>query len=219
MDNIIIAVDGPAGAGKSTVAKMVAKRLNISYLDTGAMYRVVTYGALKSGIDVDDDESVIEIADEADITFDNAGRIYLNGEDVSEQIRSREVSANVSVVAQIQRVRIRMVELQREIARNIPLILDGRDIGTYVFPNADFKFFLIASPHERGRRRCNELKLKGIACNIEEIVEDIKKRDLADSQREFAPLKKADDAIEIDTTHMSIEEVVEKIIGIVENGK
>ena len=208
---MIIAVDGPAGAGKSTISKLIAKKLNINYIDTGAMYRAVTYKCLSEGVDVKNEEAVIEIAKRTDIDFrDN--NIYLDSKVVNEEIRTREVSANVSDVAKIKEVRYLMVDVQREIGTRNDVILDGRDIGSYVFPNADYKFFLVATPEERGRRRYKELCEKGFEGTLEEIIKDIEKRDEIDSNREFAPLKKADDAIEIDTTGLGIDEVVETVV-------
>lgn len=208
---MIIAVDGPAGAGKSTISKLIAKKLNINYIDTGAMYRAVTYKCLSEGVDVKNEAAVIEVAKRTDIDFrDN--NIYLYSKVVNEEIRTREVSANVSDVAKIKEVRYLMVDVQREIGTRNDVILDGRDIGSYVFPNADYKFFLVATPEERGRRRYKELCEKGFEGTLEEIIKDIEKRDEIDSNREFAPLKKADDAIEIDTTGLGIDEVVEAVV-------
>lgn len=208
---MIIAVDGPAGAGKSTISKLIAKKLNINYIDTGAMYRAVTYKCLSEGVDIKNEEAVIEVAKRTDIDFrDN--NIYLDSKVVNEEIRTREVSANVSDVAKIKEVRYLMVDVQREIGTRNDVILDGRDIGSYVFPNADYKFFLVATPEERGRRRYKELCEKGFEGTLEEIIKDIEKRDEIDSNREFAPLKKADDAIEIDTTGLGIDEVVEAVV-------
>ncbi|WP_330415644.1 (d)CMP kinase [Peptoclostridium sp. AF21-18] len=208
---MIIAVDGPAGAGKSTISKLIAKKLNINYIDTGAMYRAVTYKCLSEGVDVKNEAAVMEVAKRTDIDFrDN--NIYLDSKVVNEEIRTREVSANVSDVAKIKEVRYLMVDVQREIGTRNDVILDGRDIGSYVFPNADYKFFLVATPEERGRRRYKELCEKGFEGTLEEIIKDIEKRDEIDSNREFAPLKKADDAIEIDTTGLGIDEVVEAVV-------
>lgn len=208
---MIIAVDGPAGAGKSTISKLIAKKLNINYIDTGAMYRAVTYKCLSEGVDVKNEAAVIEVAKRTDIDFrDN--NIYLDSKVVNEEIRTREVSGNVSDVAKIKEVRYLMVDVQREIGTRNDVILDGRDIGSYVFPNADYKFFLVATPEERGRRRYKELCEKGFEGTLEEIIKDIEKRDEIDSNREFAPLKKADDAIEIDTTGLGIDEVVETVV-------
>lgn len=211
MNNLVIAVDGPAGAGKSTIAKIIADRLNINYIDTGAMYRAITYKCLKNNIDINNEEEVIKIAKNTEIDFrDN--NLYLDKEVIKEEIRTMEVSNNVSNVAKIKEVRYLMVDVQREIGQRNSVILDGRDIGSYVFPNADYKFFLVATPEERGMRRFKELTEKGYETSLEEIIKDIIKRDEIDSNREFAPLVKADDAIEIDTTGKSINEVVESVL-------
>ncbi|WP_195938906.1 (d)CMP kinase [Romboutsia sp. 1001713B170131_170501_G6] len=211
MRNLVIAVDGPAGAGKSTIAKIIANRLNINYIDTGAMYRAITYKCLKNNIDINDEEEVIKLAKATDIDFrDN--NIYLDGNILKEEIRTMEVSNNVSNVAKIKEVRYLMVDVQREIGKRNSVILDGRDIGSYVFPNADYKFYLVATPEERGQRRFKELKEKGYETTLEEIIKDIIKRDEIDSNREFAPLVKADDAIEINTTGKTIDDVVESVV-------
>ena len=210
MENIIIAVDGPAGAGKSTIAKIIAKRLNINYIDTGAMYRAVTLKCLQNNVDIKDENAVIEMAKKTSIDFrDN--NIYLDSKIVNE-IRTLEVSKNVSDVAKIKEVRYLMVDLQREIGKNNAVILDGRDIGSYVFPNADYKFFLVATPEERGKRRYIELKEKGYEGTLEDIIKDIIRRDEIDSNREFAPLVKAEGAIEIDTTGKDIDQVVDLVL-------
>ena len=207
MENIIIAVDGPAGAGKSTIAK----RLNINYIDTGAMYRAVTLKCLQNNVDVKDENAVIEMAKKTSIDFrDN--NIYLDSKIVNDEIRTLEVSKNVSDVAKIKEVRYLMVDLQREIGKNNAVILDGRDIGSYVFPNADYKFFLVATPEERGKRRYIELKEKGYDGTLEDIINDIIRRDEIDSNREFAPLVKAEGAIEIDTTGKDIDQVVDLVL-------
>lgn len=211
MKNLVIAVDGPAGAGKSTIAKLIADKLNINYIDTGAMYRAITYKCLQNNIDINNEKEVINIAKDCEIDFrDN--NIYLNGEILKDEIRTMEVSNNVSNVAKIKEVRYLMVDIQRNIGKINSVILDGRDIGSYVFPNADYKFFLVATPEERGKRRYKELVNKGYDVNLEEIINDIIKRDDIDSNREFAPLVKADDAIEIDTTGKSINEVVQSVL-------
>ncbi|MCC0658999.1 (d)CMP kinase [Clostridioides sp. ZZV14-6154] len=211
MSNLIIAVDGPAGAGKSTIAKIVAEKLNINYIDTGAMYRAVTYKCLKNNIDVNNEKEVIKIAENSDIDFKN-NIIYLDQKIINEEIRTIEVSNNVSNVAKIKEVRKLMVEVQRKIGTKSSVILDGRDIGSYVFPNADYKFFLVATPEERGSRRYKELCNKGYNTTLKEVIEDIVKRDEIDSNREFAPLVKADDALEIDTTGKTIEQVVQEVV-------
>ena len=211
MENIIIAVDGPAGAGKSTIAKIIAKRLNINYIDTGAMYRAVTLKYLQNNVDVKNENAVIEMAKKTSIDFrDN--NIYLDSKIVNDEIRTLEVSKNVSDVAKIKEVRYLMVDLQREIGKNNAVILDGRDIGSYVFPNADYKFFLVATPEERGKRRYIELKEKGYDGTLEDIINDIIRRDEIDSNREFAPLVKAEGAIEIDTTGKDIDQVVDLVL-------
>nr|WP_294574704.1 (d)CMP kinase [uncultured Romboutsia sp.] len=211
MKNLVIAVDGPAGAGKSTIAKLIAEKLNINYIDTGAMYRAITYKCLQNNIDINNEKEVINIAKNCEIDFKD-NNIYLNGEILTDEIRTMEVSNNVSNVAKIKEVRYLMVDVQRNIGKVSSVILDGRDIGSYVFPNADYKFFLIATPEERGNRRYKELVNKGYDVNLEEIIKDIIKRDEIDSNREFAPLVKAEDAIEIDTTGKSINEVVQSVL-------
>ena len=160
MKNLVIAVDGPAGAGKSTIAKLIAEKLNINYIDTGAMYRAITYKCLQNNIDINNEEEVIKIAKDCEIDFKD-NNIYLNGEILKDEIRTMEVSNNVSNVAKIKEVRYLMVDVQRNIGKVSSVILDGRDIGSYVFPNADYKFFLVATPEERGKRRYKELVNKG----------------------------------------------------------
>lgn len=211
MNNLVIAIDGPAGAGKSTIAKIIAKRLNINYIDTGAMYRAVTLKCLQHNVNIEDESAVIELARKTEIDFKD-NNIYLDGNIVNEEIRTIEVTNNVSNVAKIKEVRYLMVDVQREIGKRSSVILDGRDIGSYVFPNADYKFFLIATPEERGARRYKELVEKGVEVKLQDVIDDIIKRDEIDSSREFAPLVKAEDAIEIDTTGKSIDEVVESVL-------
>ena len=211
MNNLVIAIDGPAGAGKSTIAKIIAKELNINYIDTGAMYRAVALKCLQNNINIEDENAVIELAKETEIDFKD-NNIYLDGNIVNEEIRSIEVTNNVSNVAKIKEVRFLMVDVQREIGTRNSVILDGRDIGSYVFPNANYKFFLIATPEERGARRYKELVEKGVEVKLQDVIDDIIKRDEIDSNREFAPLVKADDAIEIDTTGKSINEVVQSVL-------
>ncbi|MEG2788626.1 MAG: (d)CMP kinase [Romboutsia sp.] len=211
MKNLVIAVDGPAGAGKSTIAKIIADKLNINYIDTGAMYRAITYKVLKNDIDVNNEDAIVEIAKKSKIDFKD-NNIYLDGNILKEEIRTPQVSNNVSNVAQIKDVRYLMVDVQRDIGNRNSVILDGRDIGSYVFPNADYKFFLVASPEERGERRYKELIKKGYDTTLEEVINDVIRRDKIDSNRKFAPLVKAHDAIEIDTTGKDIDTVVESVI-------
>lgn len=218
MENLIIAIDGPAGAGKSTISKLVSKRLDINYLDTGAMYRAITYKCIEEGININNEEEVIKICESSDVDFRN-NQIYLDGKNIDIEIRRQEVSSNVSNVAKIKKVRELLVARQREIASESDAILDGRDVGTCIFPDARYKFFLSASAQERGRRRYEELKSKGEDVDLDNIIEDIKKRDKIDSTREVSPLIKAEDAIEIDSTSMSINEVVDYIIDAVESEK
>jgi cytidylate kinase len=214
MENLVIAIDGPAGAGKSTISKLIAKNLGINYIDTGAMYRAITYKCIKEDIDVNDIQRVVDLCSRTDVDFvDN--HIYLDGQRLNEEIRTLQVSSRVSDVAKIPQVREFLMEKQREIGKRSDVILDGRDVGTHIFPDAKYKFFLNASAQERGRRRYQELIDKGQSVVLEEIIEDIKKRDYIDSTREVAPLVKADDAIEVDTTSMTIDQVVTYISDMV----
>lgn len=214
MENLVIAIDGPAGAGKSTISKLIAKNLGINYIDTGAMYRAITYKCIKEDIDVNDIQRVVDLCSRTDVNFvDNY--IYLDGQRLNEEIRTLQVSSRVSDVAKIPQVREFLLEKQREIGKRSDVILDGRDVGTHIFPDAKYKFFLNASAQERGRRRYQELIDKGQSVVLEEIIEDIKKRDYIDSTREVAPLVKADDAIEVDTTSMTIDQVVTYISDMV----
>lgn len=216
MSKINIAIDGPAGAGKSTIAKMVAKSLGILYIDTGAMYRAVALKAINKGIDTRDHTEMAELAANIHIKvchIDGEQRIFLDGRDVSGEIRTPEVSRSASEVAAVAAVRLKMVELQREISMESSVVMDGRDIGTFVLPHADFKIFLTASLEERAKRRYSELMEKGcLDMSFTEVLKDIEYRDRNDRNRDFAPLAKAGDAIELDTTNLAIEEVAEKII-------
>ena len=216
-----IAIDGPAGAGKSTIAKRLSGELGFLYLDTGAMYRAVALAMLGKNVPADNESEVAKVLETADIDirYENGKqKVFLGGEDVSERIREHSVSKAASDFSALPCVRLKMVELQREIAGKTDTILDGRDIGTYVLPKAEIKFFLTASVEERARRRYAELKEKGADCTLDGIRKDIETRDYNDSHRAFAPLKKADDAVEIDTTGMSRDEVANFMGGIV-NGK
>lgn len=210
---MIIAIDGPAGSGKSTIAKLIADDLGLVYLDTGAMYRLVTLKALNDGI-LGNLEKIEEMLNNLNIDI-RGNRFYLDDIDVSEEIRKPVVSENVSDIAVIREVREKMVDLQRKLSKSKSVILDGRDIGTVVFPNADVKIFLIADAKERANRRHKELIEKGENVRIEEIYENILKRDEIDSTRKESPLKKAEDAIEVDTTSKNIEEVKNEILKII----
>lgn len=215
-----VAIDGPASAGKSTVAKKVAKRFGYVYCDTGAMYRSVTLAALQHGISMDEIARIIELAKAITISFqpgDPEQRVFIDGQEVTAAIRSNEVAENVSAVAAIPEVRAEMVQEQRKIARAGAIVMDGRDIGTTVLPDAPVKIFLVASAHERARRRFEENQAKGIATStLEELQKAIELRDQKDSTRKVSPLTKAKDAIEIDSTHLSIDEVVDEISKIIE---
>lgn len=215
-DKLVIAIDGPAGAGKSTTAKEIAMRLGYRYIDTGAMYRAVTLLALESAIPMDADEELTTLAEEAEINFaplrPEKNIVYLNGRDVSEEIRTIAVNDNVSLVAKVPGVREALVEKQRWMANDGGVIMDGRDIGTVVLPDADLKIFLTASLETRAQRRLDEMQGKGEAAEFSQVKDNLNTRDLIDSHREVAPLKKADDAIEIDTTGLGVEAVVNKII-------
>lgn len=209
-----IAIDGPAGAGKSSVAKVLAKRLNCIYLDTGAMYRAVTWLAMQQQVPFDDLTGMDQLLKNLQLEFkdeDGVQHLYCNGMDVTEAIRSTEVSANVSAVAMIPLVREAMVAQQQKIAADCDVLMDGRDIGTTVLPDARYKFFLTASLEERARRRYLELLQKGVSVDLEQLQRDIALRDQKDSQREVSPLVQAPDAELIDTSHMTFDEVVEKL--------
>lgn len=212
---INIAIDGPAGAGKSTIAKAVAKRLGIIYLDTGAMYRSVAYYVLKHGVPVSDEKEVQRLLDGLvmDIRYeDGAQQIYVCGENVTPYLREPHMSKAASDVSALPAVRYKMVELQREFAASHDVVLDGRDIGTFVLPEANCKFYMTASPEERAERRHKELAEKGSACTFKEVLDDINKRDYNDSHRAVAPLRQADDAVYIDTTDMTPEDVTELVV-------
>lgn len=217
MSYIQIAVDGPAGSGKSTIAKKIAERLNITYIDTGAMYRALTYKVLINNIGVENEDAVIEVARKSKIEF-LKNNIYLDDDIVNEEIRLPEVSKNVSYVAKIPQVRKILVDTQRKLALNQDVVMDGRDIGTYVLKDANFKIFLTATVEERSHRRYLELKNKGLDVTLDDVKKDIINRDKIDREREFSPLVEADDAIIIDTTDLSIEDVINKITSILEEG-
>lgn len=210
MREFIVTVDGPAGSGKSTIAKIIAKKYGFTYLDTGAMYRMIALYALENSISLDDTEAVEDMLKNTKLDI-IGNQFFLNGKDVSEEIRTPRVSAIVSPVSAIKEVRVKLVNLQREISKGKSVILDGRDIGTVVFPNGDVKIFLVASPEERAKRRLKEYEEKGVEADYESVLASIKERDYLDSTRKESPLKKAEDAHEIDSSTMSIDEVVEAI--------
>ena len=211
MENIIrIAIDGPSGAGKSTIAKQVAAKLGIEYVDTGAMYRAVGLKMKTEGVSPEDIEGVKNVLEHTSIDFEQ-GVIRLDGEDVSGKIRTPEISAAASQYSALAPVREKLVQIQREIGHRKSVVMDGRDIGTNVFTDAQYKFFLTASAEERARRRFLELQEKGEKVVFEEILADIEKRDYTDTHRELNPLTKAEDAMEVDSTNMTIEEVVNTI--------
>lgn len=214
---ITIAIDGPSAAGKSTVAKGVAKKLGFVYVDTGAMYRCVTLYALRQGVDCQDDEKVVSLLKDINIELLKDGRVMLNNEDVTKEIRCQDVVLNVSYIAANKGVRLFLVDLQRKMGSNVSVVMDGRDIGTYVFPNATVKIFQVADVHERAIRRHKENLLKEIECTLEDVEKDLERRDYIDSHREFAPLKQASDAVLVDTTHMSIDEAIDAMTNIVLN--
>lgn len=211
---MIIAIDGPAGSGKSTIAKLIAKDLDLVYLDTGAMYRIFTLKTLKENVEHTNLKKINELLETLDIDIDK-DKFYLDKKDVSSEIRTTEVANNVSNIAALKEVREKMVSLQREFSKSKNVIVDGRDIGTVVFPNANVKIFLIADTKERTNRRYKELKEKNKNISWDEIYKNILTRDEIDSTRKIAPLKKAEDAIEVDTTGKSIEEVKKIILEII----
>ena len=217
-----VAIDGPASSGKSTISKLIAKENHFVYLDTGAMYRVVTLAVLRNKISIDDHEAIEKLVQTIEIGFsmqDGKQSVFMNGEDVTDEIRSVEVTKNVSAVSAIKQVRTRLVHLQQEIAENHSIIMDGRDIGTVVLPQAEIKIFLVASVEERAKRRFIENQEKGIEMSYEELVEDIRRRDHIDSTRKESPLRKAEDAIEIDTTTMTIEDVVKTVTALIQKNQ
>lgn len=210
-DGLIIAVDGPSGAGKSTITRLLSKRLGYLYLDTGAMYRAVALAVKRAGVSAEDDDALTGVCRDLEISFirnDDCCRVLMNGEDVSDEIRTPEISLLTSKISARRVVRDVMVRLQRELGKNGGVILEGRDIGTVVFPDADVKFFLSASAEERGKRRYLELKAKGEDVQLDRTIAEVAERDEQDARREHAPLRRADDAIDVDSTRLSIEEVL-----------
>ncbi|ADQ40818.1 cytidylate kinase [Caldicellulosiruptor acetigenus I77R1B] len=215
MKKINIAIDGPAGAGKSTISKLLASQLGYIHIDTGAMYRAVGLKVLKSNISPHDSRKIVEILNSTDIQIklvDGKQLVFLDGEDVTEKIRQPEVSMYASDVSKIREVRERLVKMQQDLAKQKGVIMDGRDIGTHVLPNAELKIFLTATAEERAKRRFLELKQKGYDVDYYQLLDEIKKRDQNDMTREFAPLRVAEDAIVIDSTSLSIEEVLQKVL-------
>ena len=218
MDNTIVAIDGPAGSGKSTIAKLIAKKFNFTYIDTGAMYRMITLYLLENNIDFDDLKEIEKAL--KNINLDMQGdKFYLDNVDVSTKIREKRINENVSKVASIKIVRDNLVNLQRKISNNKNVILDGRDIGTVVFPNAKVKIFLVATAEERARRRYNEFLEKKTEITYEEVLKSIKERDHIDSTRDESPFVKANDAIEFDSTNLTIDDVVNFISKEIEKVK
>lgn len=215
MEHFNIAIDGPAGAGKSTIAKLAAKRLGFVYVDTGAMYRTIALHILREGIDPQDEAAVSAACRNVNVTIaykDGVQQVLLNGENVSGLIRAEEVGKTASATSGYLPVREKLVELQKELAKRENVVMDGRDIGTCVLPDADVKIYLTASAHTRALRRCRELEEKGISCVLEEIEADINDRDHRDMTREISPLRQAEDAILVDSSQMTIEEVKAEII-------
>ncbi|BDR58661.1 (d)CMP kinase [Xylocopilactobacillus apicola] len=212
---IQIAIDGPASSGKSTVAKIIAEKLNFLYVDTGAMYRALTYYCLEKKINLNDEESVMKLLNQMNYevkVVEEKLHYFVDQQDVSEQIRKPDVAKNVSKVASYPKIRKYLTELQQEIARKNNVVMDGRDIGTVVLPQANFKFFLTATPEVRANRRFKENQNKGISSDLSEIIQAIKKRDEIDSHRKIAPLIPANDAILVDSSNMTIEQVVTNLI-------
>ena len=210
-----IAIDGPAGAGKSTVARLVAEKLGYTYIDTGAMYRALTLEALERNIDLKDADALVEALVTMNLTIQpgsSGNQVFIHGQDVTARIRRPEVSEHVSLVSSHEKVRKAVVKIQQEMAQQDNVVMDGRDIGTVVMPNADFKFYLDASVEERAKRRSLELSKRGFSVSLEELIDKIRQRDEFDSTRKVSPLRKAEDAIVIDTTHLTVDEVVDLIL-------
>ena len=216
MEIVRIAIDGPSGAGKSTIAKEIAKELSIDYIDSGAMYRAVGYKMIEKGVSLGDEEGILNLLKDTEIDF-REGRIYLDNEDISDRIRTPQISKIASDCSSLFPVREKLVELQRKMGEKKSIIMDGRDIGTNVFPDAEFKFYITATVSERARRRYLELLEKGDLQTFDEVLKDMEKRDYNDSTRELNPLVKAEDAILVDTTCMTIEEVKEYILREIRN--
>jgi cytidylate kinase len=210
----VVAIDGPVGSGKSTVARRAAERLGFLYLDTGAMYRAVGLLATEAGVPLDDEAAVVPIAAAAELRFDGDGRLFAGDRDVSGLIRSLEMGAAASVVSVLPGVRRLLVERQRELGSGADIVMEGRDIGTNVFPHAKIKVFLTARPEIRAARRADELCAKGEEASVDEVLEALLERDRRDSEREVAPLRKAADAVEVDTSELTLDEVVDAVVAI-----
>ncbi len=217
-DIIRIAVDGPAGAGKSTIAKEIARELNIDYIDTGAMYRAIALKLIRTGVDYNNPQQLEEMLKTTDVDFAD-GKTFLDGEDISGLIRTDEVSAVASPSSAIPAIRYKLTDLQQAMGQRKSIIMDGRDIGTVVFPDAEFKFYMVADPEIRARRRTEELIMKGEKAEFESVFAEMVKRDKQDSERAFRPLKKADDAIEIDSSNLNIEEVTNLMLSYIRKEK
>ena len=214
-----IAVDGPSAAGKSTIAKLLSRELNITYIDTGAMYRAVALKVLRLGKRADNENDVLESLPSLNLRIshdENGQNVFLDEENVTDMIRTSEVAKGASDVSAFRDVRLKLVEMQREMAQGHDVVMDGRDIGTFVFPDAEYKFYLTASEEERARRRFNELKPGNESLTYEKCLEDLKLRDRNDSNREFAPLRKADDAVLIDSTNLQPLDVIKMIRDIID---
>ncbi len=213
---IVVAIDGPAGAGKSTIARRVAERLGATYIDTGAMYRAVAWWARANGVDWADEAQLADLARRAEIRFEpGTRRIWLNGREITTEIRSHEISEGASKVSAVPGVRRALVALQQAMGRDASVVMEGRDIGTVVFPDAEVKIFLDAAPAERARRRCRDLEAAGTPFDERRVLEDIQRRDSRDSTRSDSPLTMASDAVAVDSTNLSIEEVEEKILTLI----
>ena len=210
-----IAIDGPAAAGKSTIAKIVAQKLNLVYIDTGAMYRAFTWYVLTKNVDVNDEDAVNKLIPEVKITFDKDGKVFCNDVDVTKEIRGANVTKNVSVISSYEKVREALVNQQREMAATQNVIMDGRDIGTTVLPQAQLKIYQVASAKTRAKRRYKENIEKGMDCELDDIEKDINRRDEFDSTRKVSPLKQAEDAILLDTNDLTIDEVVDEVIRLI----
>ena len=217
--SFVVAIDGPAGSGKGTITKKVGEKLSLINIDTGATFRCVALNMLNEQIKIDEEEKIKELLDKINIEMKENGKIFLNNQEVTDRIRQNDVNDFVSPVSTVKIVREKLLEIQRNIAKGKNVIMEGRDIGTTVFPNADVKIYLDASPDERAKRRLKQNEEKGIKTSYEEVLKNIMDRDMQDSTREISPLKQAEDAIYVDSTNMAIEEVVDEIIKIIKEKK